>query len=172
MIRLVFVHQFGSPVERLDLIESLKPYSKCLNKLSGIYLIRIGKVKDLRLSMNISKEVYPSSEFDSASVLKFGRSDDIMTCFKQHCERTGYGKYSSTIDMEWFVVIPLKLLAAAETDLDKYFTVNQLKLEFNDGSKDHRELIIAKPGIEKRHIKDKYFDLVKCFPGEANAIIQ
>ena len=172
VINLVFVHQFGSPTERMDLVETLTPYKKCLNKLSGIYLIRIGKVKDLRGSMSISKNTYPSSKFDSAYVFKFGRSDDVMTRYKQHCERTGYGKYSSTISLEWFVVIPPKLCANAESDLSKYFDLHQFKFVFNDGSKDHTELIIIKPGTEKQHTKDKYFELVKNFPGEANAIIQ
>jgi len=172
IIHLVFVHKFGSPTERMDLVESLTPYRKCLNKLSGIYLIRIGKVKDLRESMSISKDLYPSSKFDSTYVFKFGRSDDIMTRFKQHCERTGYGKYSSTISMEWFVVIPPELCSNAENDLSKYFDLHQFKFRFNDGSKDHTELIIVKPGTEKKHTKDKYFELVKSFPSGSNAIIQ
>jgi hypothetical protein len=172
VINLVFVHQFGSSTERMDLVESLTPYRKCLNKLSGIYLIRIGKVKDLRESMSISKDLYQPSEFDSAHVFKFGRSDDIMPRFKEHCARTGYGKYSSTISLEWFVAIPSKLCSNAESDLSKYFDLHQFKFAFNDGSKEHTELIIVKPGVDKKHIKDKYFDLVKNFPSGANAIIQ
>jgi hypothetical protein len=172
IIHLVFVHKFGSPTERMDLVETLTPYKKCLNKLSGIYLIRIGKVKDLRKSMNISNDLYPDNKFDNACVFKFGRSDDIMTRFKQHCDRTGYGKYSDSISLEWFVVIPPKLCSNAESDLSKYFDLHQFKFAFSDGSKDHTELIIVKPGTEKKHIKDKYFELVKNFPGDANAIIE
>jgi hypothetical protein len=172
IIHLVFVHKFGSPTERMDLVESLTPYRKCLTLLSGIYLIRIGKVKDLRESMSISKDLYQPSKFDSAYVFKFGRANDIMDRFSQHCARTGYGKYSSAISMEWFVAIPSELCSNAESDLSKYFDLHQFKFAFNDGSKNHTELIIVQPGVDKKHIKDKYFDLVKNFPSGANAIIQ
>lgn len=172
VVNLVYVHQFGSDIERLDLVETLKPYKKCLTELSGIYLISIGKVKDLRESMSISSELYQKKEFDNANVFKYGRSKDIMNRYAQHVARTGYGKYSDKILMEWFIVIPLKLLAAAETDLSKYFKTNQLSFEFNDGSKDHDELIIVKPGTERQHIKDKYFDIIKCYPSDTNHLIK
>ena len=172
VIHLVFVHKFGSKSERMDLVETLAPYRKCLNKLSGVYLIRVGKVKDLREPMSICSEKYKPSKFDSAYVFKFGRSEDIMKRFKQHQERTGYGKYSSSVSLEWFVVIPPKLCSNAESELNKYFEYHRFKFEFNDGVKDHTELVIIKQGAERDHMKDKYFDLVKSFPGEANSIIQ
>jgi hypothetical protein len=122
--------------------------------------------------MNISIELYSPAKFDNACVFKFGRSDDIMIRFKQHCERTGYGKYSDSISLEWFVVIPPKSCSNAESELNKYFDLHQFKFAFNDGTKDHTELIIVKPGTEKKHIKDKYFELMEGFPNEANAIIE
>jgi hypothetical protein len=173
VIKLVFVHKFGSYTERIDLAETLTPYKKCLTNLSGIYLICIGKVKDLRESMNISDDLYPSSEYATARVYKFGRSSDIMKRLKDHCcDRTGYGKYSKTIAMEWFVVIPKELCSNAESDLNKYFETNQFKFAFNDSLKDHTELIIVKPGDQMKHIKGKYFELVKDFPTETNALIK
>ncbi len=172
VIRLVYTHQMGSDVERMDLIETLKPFQMCLNKLSGIYLIRIGKVKDLRENMQISSEKYPFNEFDKANVFKFGRSDDVMKRFQEHRSRIGYGKYASNIDMEWFVLIPQKLLASAECELNKFFESNLFKFEFNDGYKDHTELVIAKTGIERAEIKKKYFDLVQRFPSDSNVLIE
>ena len=38
VIRLVFVHKFGSYTERIDLAETLTPYKKCLTNLSGIIM--------------------------------------------------------------------------------------------------------------------------------------
>ncbi len=172
VINLVYVHKFGSDIERLDLVETLKPYKKCLTKLSGIYLISIGKVKSLRDSMNISTELYPKKDFDNAHVFKYGRSEDIMNRYSQHVARTGYGKYSDKILMEWFVVIPTKLLSSAEADLGKYFKSNQLSFEFNDGSKAHDELIIVQPGVERQNIKDKYFDIIKCYLSDTNSLIK
>ena len=173
VIKLVFVHKFGSATERIDLVESLTPYKKCLTKIPGIYLICIGKVNDLRKDMSISDELYPSNEYATARVYKFGRSQDIMKRFNDHCcDRTGYGKYSKTITMEWFIMIPDDLCSNAESDLNKYFETNKFKFAFNDGLKDHTELIIVKPGEQKKHIKLKYFELVKDFPTETNQIIK
>ena len=70
----------------------------------------------------------------------------------------------------WYIQIPVNLYTNAESNLNKYFELNQLK--FNDKVKNHTELIIAKPGIERQHIKDKYYDLVKCFPSDTNEIIK
>ena len=173
VIRLVFVHKFGSYTERIDLAETLTPYKKCLTNLIGIYLICIGKVNDLRKLMKISDELYPSTEYATAKVYKFGRSQDIMKRFKDHCcDRTGYGKYSKIITMEWFIVIDKDLCSKAETGLNRYFEANNFKFAFNDGLKDYNELIIVKPGEQKKHIKDKYFELVKDFPTETNALIK
>lgn len=139
--------------------ESLKAYKKCLTKLSGLYLVSIGTVKALRDSMNISDELYPSDEFDSARVFKYGRSKDIMHRYKDHGEQSGYGKYSDRVSLEYFVFISLNLVLAAEKDLKTYFKSNKFSFEFNDGSKNHNELVIIKSGIDQTTIQNKYLDL-------------
>jgi hypothetical protein len=74
--------------------------------------------------------------------------------------------------MEFFIIVPSNLCSNAESELNKYFETNKLKFEFNDGSKDHNELIIVKPGTERTHIRDQYISLVRCFPSESNEIIK
>lgn len=173
VIHLIFVRRFGPTTEPTELNEYLAPYRKCLNKLSGIYIIRIGKVKDLRKSMNICPNKYHWSIFDSAYVFKFGRSENIIKRFKQHQKQhTGYGKYSDSVSLEWFVVIPPKLCVNAESELNKYFEHGQYKFEFNDGSRDHTELVIINEGVEWNHMKKKCVELMKRFPRETSIIIE
>lgn len=170
VVNLAYVHQFGTQEERSTLANNL--FKKCLNNIPGIYCIRLGKVKELRDTMSISTELYPANDFDNAYVFKFGRAEDIDNRFAQHCARTGYGKYSNKIILDWCVNIPKALLADAENDLHKYFKMNKMLFEFNDGTKDHTELIIVKSGLERKQVREKYLELVKCFPGVANELIK
>ncbi len=167
VIRLVFTHQFGSIEDRGNLAIELTNYKCNLNDIPGIYCIRIGKVKDLRDLMNISEELYPAKEFDSAYVIKFGRAEDIMSRFAQHCARTGYGRYGK-ISLDWFVMMPKSFLSKAENNLAQFFKSSGMIFEYNDGSKDHNELIIVKPGEERKQLKNKYKELIGAFPNTIN----
>ena len=169
VIHLVFTHQFGSPEQRDTLSIELTDYKKNLNDIPGLYCIKIGKVKELRESMDISTKLYPPKEFDTACVYKFGRAEDIMSRYAQHSSRTKYGKYGK-ITLDWFVTIPKSFLPKAENDLAKHFKSSGLMFEYNDGSKDHTELIIAKTGDERKQLKDKYKELVGNFPSNINEL--
>ncbi len=177
----MFTHQFGSPEQRDALAIELTDYKKNLNDkryrrypdacgiFPGLYCIKIGKVKELRESMDISTKLYPPKEFDTACVYKFGRAEDIMSRYAQHSSRTKYGKYGK-ITLDWFVTIPKSFLPKAENDLAKHFKSSGLMFEYNDGSKDHTELIIAKTGDERKQLKDKYKELVGNFPSNINEL--
>ncbi len=169
VIKLVFTHQFGSPDEREELAVDLVSYKKNLNDLPGLYCIKIEKVKQLREAMNISTDLYPAKEFDTAYVYKFGRAEDIMSRFAQHSTRAGYGQYGK-ISLDWFVTIPKTFLPKAENDLAKYFKSTGLMFKYNDGSKEHNELIIAKHGLERTQLKEKYKEIVSNFPSNINEI--
>ena len=167
VVRLTFISAFGSDDERLTLANELTLYSKCLINLPGIYLIKIGKVKDLRKSMNISQELYPD---DNAIIYKFGRSKDILKRYVQHCNQVNYGKYNNKIELTWFIPIPEHLLADAESDVSGYFKNNNLLFEFKDTSGvDHKELIIVNDSI--KYIKTKYIQLGKDYPSSGKDLI-
>lgn len=169
VIHLVFTHQFGTTEERKTLSLELNNYKSSLNDIPGIYCVRIGKVKELRESMNISTELYPAKDFDSAYVLKFGRAEDVMNRFANHCARTGYGTYGK-ISLEWFVMIPKTFLVKAESNLAEFFKSSGMMFNYNDGNKDHSELIIVKSGLERKQLKEKYKELVDVFPSNINEI--
>ena len=167
IVRLTFTSAFGSDDERLTLANELTLYSKCLTNLSGIYLIKIGKVKELRQSMNVSRELYPD---DNAIIYKFGRSRDILKHYVQHCSQVKYGKYNNKIELTWFIPIPEHLLADAESDVFGYFKNNNLLFEFKDASgMDHKELIVVNDSI--KYIKTKYMQLGKDYPSSGKDLI-
>lgn len=167
VVHLTFTSAFGSDDERLTLANELTLYSKCLTNLSGIYLIKIGKVKELRESMSISRELYPD---DNAIIYKFGRSRDILKRYVQHCSQVKYGKYNNKIELTWFIPIPEHLLSDAENDVSGYFKNNNLLFEFKDASgMDHKELIVVNDSI--KYIKTKYMQLGKDYPSSGKDLI-
>lgn len=173
IMRLTYVHQVGSNKERVDLASTLISF-KCLHKISGLYLIRIDKVSALRECMHINEETYPSSEYDSGYVYKFGRSDDIQKRVKDHQDdRRGYGRYSKNVSLHWFVNINETVLSKAESNLNEFFEMNGLKFEFiDDRGNEHKELVIIKSSQERALVKEKYLSIIKHFPSRENELIQ
>ena len=166
IINLVFDAKFGSDEERMKRAQDITNCisSAILNKLSGLYLIDLGYVKDLRETMNISYEDYPI-EYDNAKIKKFGLSENIFKRVEQH--RKSYGKYSSKIKLDWFVHLPEDILSNAETNLNHYCTSKKIKFSF----KDYKELIIVKPN-QKTDLKKYYEDLISIYPNTINTITQ
>jgi hypothetical protein len=173
IMRLTYVHQLGSNAERTDLAATLTSF-KCLHKIPGLYLIRIGKVKDLRETMSICEDTYPASEYDSSYMYKFGLTDDIQRRVIEHQNsRRGYGRYSKTVELHWFININESVLSKAEANLSEFFTANGLKFEFKDErDAEHKELVIIKPGQERTMVKAKYLNLIQNFPSRENEILQ
>jgi predicted GIY-YIG superfamily endonuclease len=173
MIRLFYVHQFGSANERMDLAAALTSF-RCLHKIPGLYLVFIGKVKDLRDTMNICEEEYPPGEFNSAYVCKFGLTDDIQRRVTEHQNsRSGYGRYSKTVQLHWCININESVLGKAEQNLSKFFDKNGMKFQFTDEhGVDHKELVIIKPGKERLAVKEKYLKIIQKFPSRENELLQ
>lgn len=103
------------------------------SKVSGIYVMRLGTVKDLRDKLNI-----PDTHCPKDGVYKIGRSDDIKRRFKNHLD----GKYSPkngfdcTIACVWFV--DKERCPAAEYALKKHLQENGWLLV----NKKHTEIAI------------------------------
>lgn len=148
----------------------VQPYKETI--LSGIYLIKIGKVEDLRESMNISLNLYPDDQYFNANIYKIGRTTNIITRLSTHSKVSKYGKYSNKLELIWFVPILKKQLPLAEYDLITYYKNNNQQFKFtdSDGYK-HNELIIIKPNDECRNIKTKYMQLGKDYPSSGKDLI-
>ena len=136
---------------------------------AGIYLIRIGNVKDLRLSMKISQATYPS-DFDNAFLYKYGRSRNLFNRIEQHRSSLYYGKYSDSIDFELMFFIEQSITIEAEAALSGYFTESNLKFDFTDDSgKEHTELVIIKHD-ELQGVREEYIKMINKYPNAENAI--
>ena len=169
VMNTMFVHKFGSMTERKLLSDMLTMYKTCLNGTSGVYLIRIGKVRDLRSSMKISNDAY-SNDFDNAFVYKYGRANDIMRRFGEHISKKNYGAYSDKIELTWFVILPTEKEKKAENALSGYFTDRNLRFNFTDQSgKEHSELIIMKRD-ELAGVREEYMKLIHKYPSSENDI--
>jgi hypothetical protein len=136
IVDLVFGHKFGSKDERLGLLDSLMPYEVREQKVSGIYLMRIGSVGHLRESMGIPDDIYNNHKYGLSSVFKYGISDDIFDQYNQHCdEYYGYGRYSNRITMEWFVEIQSHRSEHIEKHMIDGFFDEYQQLTFEDDNR-------------------------------------
>ena len=167
--KILFTHALGSMTERQALASELSLYKLCLNQMCGVYLIRIGKVADLRQSMHISRNEY-ADDFDNAYVYKFGRSNDVLARFKQHCGPKGYGHYSDTIQLTWFVITDEGKDVEAENSLKSFFDESNRRFEFTDcDNHRHDELVILKDK-ELDDTNTKYHSLIIRYRNTPNEI--
>jgi hypothetical protein len=167
VVNTMFVHQFGTADERQVLANELTLFRSCLNNLSGVYLIRIAKVKDLRKSMGISYDQYPA-EYDNVYMYKYGRSKDILKRYKQHVK--GYVRYSELLQLKSFVILPAGKEIDAETSLKDYFNDRNFHFEFTsaDGHR-YDELVILK-NDELVDVVDIYRKLIAKYPSSDNEL--
>ncbi len=90
-------------------------FNKTSSTLPTLYLLSIGKVKDLRVSLKIGKEYD-----DEMIVCKGGETDDLTRRFKEHIAT--YGKMpGANLCLKWFNYIDPQYKSKAETELFKKF---------------------------------------------------
>jgi hypothetical protein len=167
--KIIYTHALGSMTERQALASELSLYKLCLNQMCGVYLIRIGRVADLRKSMKISQDEY-ADDFDNAYVYKFGRSKDVLARFKQHCSSKGYGRFSNTIQPTWFVITDEGKDVEAESSLKSFFDDSHRRFEFvDDNNHRHDELVILKDN-EMDDTNAKYHSLIIRYHNTPNEI--
>ena len=170
IVNLTYTHALGSMNERQALAAELSLYRVCLNQMCGVYLIRIGKISMLRGSMKISIDQYPADEFDNTYVYKFGRSNDILRRYKEHCSNKGYGRFSETIQLTWFVITDAGQDVDAENSIKSFFDESHRRFEFvDDTGKQHDELIILRQN-ELSDTNMKYQSLIARYHNSPNEI--
>ena len=86
-----------------------------VNVLPVVYLFSVGRVKDLRVSLNISRDVP-----DDNIIMKYGLTKDLRRRTIEH-DKT-YGKMSADgISLVYHVYIDPFYLQYAETEIERYF---------------------------------------------------
>jgi hypothetical protein len=82
-----------------------------------IYLLSLGKVKELRNTFNIPNDVNNSS-----TVYKYGFTDDLERRLREHT--SDYGKMKNVdISLSLFHMVDNKYISKAETDVKHLFNV-------------------------------------------------
>ena len=115
-------------------ITHLNNYLKTsVNKVSAIYLFRLGKVKDLQHNFQIPKSFFHPNHV----LLKYGLTKDLRRRANEH-NRT-YGKLSTEFALQYHVHIDEHFLYNAEDELRNYFKSNQ----WHFSTPDFKELIIV-----------------------------
>ena len=132
-------------------IKHLNCYLKTsINKVSAVYLFRLGKVQDLRPRFDIPAHTrYKPNHV----LLKYGMTKDLRRRANEH-NRT-YGKLSTEFALQLHVSIHPEDLYSAESDLSTYFKSN----EWHFNHRDFKELIIVPEKILHTKIPQVYKDV-------------
>jgi len=137
-----------------------------INIFPVIYLMSIGRVKDLRATFNIGKEYA-----DNMIVCKSGFSDNFKERLQDHKEK--YGAMPGTnIEVLWYSCVDPKYTREAETDLFESF--GKIGVGFRFSHKKYKELLIFSKNdlkvVMNRYdgIANKYAGFLKEMKEEIN----
>jgi predicted GIY-YIG superfamily endonuclease len=174
---LVYVHQFGSPVERNELAQGL--LKTILNdKVSGLYYIDLGTIEELSDSMGITNEylqninsTYSLSKCAKYRVGKYGISNDISTRLTQHQnQKSGYGQWTNNIQIKFIAMISETQLYEAESLLKNMFKAKEYSFQYTDpNGKQHNELVLVGPKDDNK-LKTIYKQILTFFPSKENEL--
>ena len=140
--------KLGSKIQNINYQDFKNVFRKHCNKLSAIYLIKIGKVKDLRNTFNIPIEI-PDTNF----LYKYGFTDDLNRRFREHCNN--FDKYEGVnIDLEMFSFVDQKFNSQAELKIKYLQEAYQKDFQFENA----KELIILDEKQEK--ITKDFFKMI------------
>jgi len=133
-IEKLFTIQMGSEERREQLgceilninIQTYRDIFKLhASKLPCIYLLRLGRVKELRMELNLMEEVN-----DEEIVYKYGFTDSLERRLREH--QDDYGKIKNVdIKLECFHYIDVKFMSNAENALRQFFKTFRKSLEVN-----------------------------------------
>ena len=152
MMDTLFTVQFGTQEEKEELVgvsrqELASGLKLCVNKISGLYLIKLGTVKQLRDVMDLGDE-----QDDKDLVCKFGYSKDIQKRFYQHDNNLAKELDNGSLELLFYSAIQEPHLAHAEAKLHDFFEL--VKTDFNG----HRELVILSKA-DLKMTKAKYLTI-------------
>jgi hypothetical protein len=149
--KILFTYQLGSKEDKLNLANKLlgcninearRTLNCNANKISTIYLITFGLVKDLRETFNI-----PESFKNDRIVVKYGRSDDLNRRLKEH--QTNYSKLNNiNVLLKLYSYVDYDLAAEAENNVKRFFNWGKYNLDHPE----YKELAI---------VSSNDFDIIK-----------
>jgi hypothetical protein len=169
--KTLFTLQMGTKEEKQKLfdkvlgndIESSRNAIKCnTNKISCIYLLTLGYVKDLRKEMNISDNFS-----DEDIVCKYGFTDNLDRRLMEH--KNNFSKIENVdVKLKYYTFIDTNELSKAENNMKNIFNFNNsnLWLLFNIKTINNQRLelvVLSKKNLE--YIKEEYEKCRRLFNG-------
>jgi predicted GIY-YIG superfamily endonuclease len=139
-------------------IDSVKNSLKCQpTKVSSIYFITLGKVKDLRESLNIG-----STYSDDQIVVKYGRTDDLHRRLTEHQSKTFEGIKNVNLMVKYYSYVDNQFVSKAETSIKNF-------LEWGNHIFNHEKFnelaIINETQFDK--IKEEFDKIQQLYSGTA-----
>ena len=166
----LFTIQMGSKEDKQKLfdkvlgnnIESSRNAIKCnTNKLSCIYLLTLGYVKDIKQNMNISDKYS-----DTDIVCKYGFTDDLERRLKEH--QINFNKIKNIdIKLKYYTYIDHNELSKAENRLKNMFKLMDNFIEYQD----YKEIVVISQD-NFNIVKDKFDDCKYLFIGDKYEILK
>ena len=140
--------KLGTQLLKVDLKTFKAVFDSYVSTFPCIYLLSLGKVKELRDTFNIPNDVNNSSRIrleDSSTVYKYGFTDDLERRLREHT--SDYGKMKNVdISLSLFHMVDNKYISKAETDVKHLFNVfdKSLNVESTDETlnKKRKELVV------------------------------
>lgn len=91
-------------------------FSKCMSKMSCVYLFNIGKIKDLK------RHEPALQQYNKGFLFKFGRTDDLLRRTTEHCGT--YGKMTGNkFKLQCFSPVDPLDVVKAEDDIRDFFSI-------------------------------------------------
>jgi len=173
-VNVLFIHQMGTDEQKTELFSKSLGFDprvmrEVLNRnsltLPCIYLVSLGIVKDLRMSMNIAERFH-----DDGIVCKYGYSEDFKRRLSEHVSRYNKGIPNAKVRVLRYAYIDPINTSTAETELGQIMNIINSKFQY----KDETELVVI--SHEQQDFVFKQFtQLAKAYMGhttELNARIQ
>ena len=166
---ILFTCQLGINADKKILINKLfgceidqsrKILNCCSSKISSIYLITLGYVKDLRYTLNI-----PDTFNDDNIVIKYGRTDDLQRRLLEHQNK--YNKLNNINCMlKLYAHVDDELSSQAESSVKRFFNWGKYNLVHDE----YKELAIISPN-DIETIKKEYDIIKNNYSGDAKDYI-
>ncbi len=108
---------------------TIKIYNKYENDaISGIYLVHIGYVKDLKTSLFLDEKYY-SSTYSNHNIIHYGNTYDIVFLLKQYASTYKY--VSKILKLTIFKYIPIKYINKVNNLLKSNSIILNNKVSYN-----------------------------------------
>jgi len=131
--------KLGTKLLKVDLKTFKAVFDSYSSTFPCIYLLSLGKVKDLRDTFNISNEIN-----DTSTVYKYGFTEDLERRLREHT--SDYGKLKNVnVSLSIFHMVDVKYISKAENDIKHLFEVFGKNLNTNDtdiSNKKRKELVV------------------------------